>query len=62
MSVRVIGPTTNRERHTKPAPMIVDVLLGAAADLRRGVEPELIARRLDQYAGTIDPTITGRLT
>lgn len=61
MSVRVLGPTTTRQRHARQAPTIHDVLTVAAADLRRGVDPHLVARRLDQHAAAIDPTITGRL-
>lgn len=44
-----------------PRRPIAAQLRDTAEDLRRGVDPSMIARRLEQISESIDPTITGRI-
>lgn len=53
-----LEPTRPPRQQRRP---IARQLLDTADDLRRGVEPTMIARRLEALAGDIDPTVTGRI-
>lgn len=44
-----------------PKRPIAAQLRDTAKDVRRGVDPSIIARRLDRLADEIDPTVTGRI-
>lgn len=50
-----------RTTRTRPSPRprkVAQVLVDTASDLRRGVDASIVARRLDNLAADIDPSIT----